>query len=67
MAGQTLEAQIKGGTAKIQGDPSLLAKLAATMVDFDPRFKIMHGTQAAGVSVAKANPYEAAPRQPVAE
>jgi alkyl sulfatase BDS1-like metallo-beta-lactamase superfamily hydrolase len=64
---KTLEAQIKDGTAKIQGDPSLLAKLAATMVDFDPRFEIMPGTQAAGVPVAKANPYEAVPRQPVAE
>ena len=48
-----------------QGDPSLLAKLAATMVDFDPRFEIMHGTQAAGVSVTKANPYEAISLKPL--
>ena len=64
---KTLDAQIKDGTAKIEGDPSLLAKLAATMVDFDPRFEIMPGTKAVGGQIAPTNPYEAVPRQPVAE
>jgi hypothetical protein len=46
MGVKTLEAQIKDGTAKTQGDISILAKLAATMVEFDPRFEIMPGTKA---------------------
>jgi Alkyl sulfatase C-terminal len=33
---KTLDAQIAGGTAKIHDDASVLAKLASTMVDFDP-------------------------------
>src|SRR5665647_190600 len=46
MAGaKTLEAQIADGTAKVQGDVGILQKLAATMVDFDPRFEIMPGTK----------------------
>ena len=46
MAGaKTLEAQIADGTAKVQGDVSILQKLAATMVDFDPRFELMPGTK----------------------
>ena len=46
MGAKTLEAQIKDGTAKVEGDGSILAKLAATMVDFDPRFEILPGTKA---------------------
>lgn len=33
------------GTAKLEGDVGLLMKLAATMVDFDPRFEILPGTK----------------------
>lgn len=44
MGAKTLDAQIADGTAKIEGDASVLAKLAATMVDFDPRFEILPGT-----------------------
>jgi len=36
------------------------------MVDFDPRFEIMPGTKTGGV-VAKEDPYESDPRQPIAE
>jgi hypothetical protein len=36
------------------------------MVDFDPRFEIMPGTKSRTV-VAKEDPYEADPRQPIAE
>ena len=45
MGAKTLEAQIADGTAKVQGDITVLAKLASTMVDFDPRFEVMTGTQ----------------------
>jgi alkyl sulfatase BDS1-like metallo-beta-lactamase superfamily hydrolase len=61
-----LEAQIADGTAKVEGDASVLKQLASTMVDFDPRFEIMPGTKAGGV-VAHEDPYEADPRQPIAE
>jgi hypothetical protein len=38
--------QIAEGTAKVDGDVSILKQLAFTMVDFDPRFEIMPGTKA---------------------
>jgi alkyl sulfatase BDS1-like metallo-beta-lactamase superfamily hydrolase len=63
---KTLDAQIADGTAKFQGDVSILKKLASTMVDFDPRFEIMPGTKAATV-IAKVDPYEAVPRHTIAE
>ena len=45
MAGaKSLDAQIADGTAKVEGDVSILGKLAATMVVFDPRFEILPGT-----------------------
>ena len=46
MGVKPIEQQIKDGTAKFEGDVSILAKLAATMVEFDPRFEIMPGTKA---------------------
>ena len=68
MAGQkTLEAQIAAGVARVQGDASLLQKLAATMVDFDPRFEILPGTKQKGTTVAHADAYQAVPRQTIAE
>ncbi len=68
MGAKTLDAQLADGTAKAEGDTSVLAKLAATMVDFDPRFEIMPGTKApAGTAVAHANPYQAVPEQVIAE
>ena len=67
MRATTLEAQIADGTAKVQGDASLLQQLAATMVDFDPRFEIMPGTKLRPDVVAHADPYEAVPRQTIAE
>ena len=63
---KTLETQIVDGTAKVQGDASILKQLASTMVDFDPRFEIMPGTKGRGV-VAQEDPYEADPRHPIAE
>ncbi len=55
---KTLEAQIADGTAKVEGDASILKKLGATMVNFDPRFEIMPGTVARS-ALAAENPYEA--------
>jgi alkyl sulfatase BDS1-like metallo-beta-lactamase superfamily hydrolase len=67
MAGaKTLEAQIGDGTAKVEGDARILKQLASTMVDFVPRFEIMPGTKSRTV-IAKEDPYEADPRQPIAE
>ncbi len=73
---KALDAQIADGTANVEGDPSILKKLAATMVDFDPRFEIMPGTKTrrpemtgyveSGIS-GTASPYEAVPRQTIAE
>lgn len=63
---KTLEAQIAEGTAKVEGDVTVLAKLGATMVDFDPRFEIMPGTKAL-TEVAQADPYQAVPERIIAE
>jgi len=63
---KTLEAQIAEGTAKVQGDASVLQKLASTMVDFDPRFEIMPGTKIRG-PIGHADAYAAVPRQTIAE
>lgn len=67
MGAKTLEAQINDGTAKVQGDSSVLTKLASTMVDFDPRFEIMPGTHPDRTKVLRHNPYEAVPGLPIAE
>ena len=63
---KTLESQIAEGTAKVEGDVTILGKLAATMVDFDPRFEIMPGTKAL-TEVAHADPYQAVPERIIAE
>lgn len=69
MGAKTLEAQIADGTAKVAGDPGVLGQLAATMVDFDPRFPILPGTGAgtAAKMVVHASPYEAVPEKIIAE
>jgi alkyl sulfatase BDS1-like metallo-beta-lactamase superfamily hydrolase len=47
MGGQTtLEALIGSGAATAEGDVAILGQLAGLMVEFDPRFEIMPGTQA---------------------
>lgn len=63
---EALDAQIADGTAKIDGDASVLRKLAATIVEFDPRFEISPGTKPTA-QVAQVDPYEAVPRQTIAE
>ena len=67
MGAKTLEAQLADGTAKVQGDVTILKQLASTLVDFDPRFEIMPGTKAKGAIVASAKDYEAAPGNPIPE
>ena len=66
MGKKTLEAQIADGTTKVDGDVTILKQLASTMADFDPRFEIMPGTKSRTI-VAHEDPYEADPRQPIAE
>jgi alkyl sulfatase BDS1-like metallo-beta-lactamase superfamily hydrolase len=66
MGAKTLEAQIADGTARVEGDVSILKKLAATMVEFDPRFEILPGTKLR-TQIADANPYEAVPGVPCPE
>jgi alkyl sulfatase BDS1-like metallo-beta-lactamase superfamily hydrolase len=63
---KSLEAQIKDGTAKVEGDVSILAKLASAMVDFDPRFEILPGTRGKE-EVIHANAYEAVPGKTIPE
>jgi len=58
MGVKKLEDQLKDGTAKAVGDVSILGKLAATMVEFDPRFEVMPGTKARTAKVA-TDAYEA--------
>ncbi len=45
MGARQLEEVIADGTATVAGDVTVLGKLAATMVTFDPRFPIMPGTK----------------------
>lgn len=67
MGTKTLEAQIADGTAKVEGDVSVLAKLASTMVDFDPRFEVLPGTRIGPLAALHANPYQAVPETIIAE
>jgi alkyl sulfatase BDS1-like metallo-beta-lactamase superfamily hydrolase len=60
LAGQTtLEGLIGGGAAKVQGDVSILTRLASLMVDFDPRFEVLPGTRATALQVAHSDAYKA--------
>ncbi|MBS0189244.1 MAG: MBL fold metallo-hydrolase [Planctomycetes bacterium] len=63
---KSFEDQIKSGSAQAQGDLSVLAKLASTMVEFDPRFEIMPGTHADSQE-SPAKPYYAEVGTPPAE
>ena len=67
MGAKELSAQIADGTARIEGDPAVLEKLASTMVDFDPRFPIMPGTRLRETDLEEHDPYEAVPGNPIPE
>jgi alkyl sulfatase BDS1-like metallo-beta-lactamase superfamily hydrolase len=57
MGAKTLMAMIQDGTAKVEGDPTILGKIGAAMVDFDPRFPIMPGTQLRASEIPDVDPY----------
>ena len=61
MGAKTLEALIGDGTAKVSGDISILGTLASLMVEFDPLFPVMPGTQrrAAAAGMEKGEELEA--------
>lgn len=67
MGRKSLEAQIADGTASVQGDVGVLTKLAALMVEFDPRFEVLPGTKFRPEQIAEAAPFEAVPAKPIAE
>ncbi len=64
---KTFEQQIAGGTAKATGDAGILKKIASIMVDFDPRFEILPGTQGRTAELNAANPFKAEIGKPIAE
>ena len=67
MGAKTLEAQIVDGTAKALGDVGVLGKLAALMVEFDPRFKVLPGTKFRPEQIATSEPFQAVPTKSIAE
>ncbi|WP_171188493.1 alkyl/aryl-sulfatase [Ruegeria sp. HKCCC2117] len=67
MGAVELEQQIADGTATIEGDPSVLAQLASTMVDFDPLFEILPGTSTGEAQVVASSAYEAVPGATIPE
>jgi len=51
--------QIANGAAQLEGDASVLQKLAATLVDFDPFFEVLPGTKGESTKIDR-NPFEQA-------
>lgn len=65
---KTIEAQIADGTARVQGDASILTRLATTLVAFDPLFEILPGTRARGAArPTLADAYQADPGRAAVE
>ncbi|AFL73396.1 alkyl/aryl-sulfatase [Thiocystis violascens] len=64
---KTLRAQVEAGTAEATGDIDILDKIAATMVDFDPRFEILPGTKAREAEGEPADPFKVEVGNPIAE
>lgn len=54
------------GLLKLDGDASILGKLAATMVDLDPRFQIMPGTRPRTAAIPKTAPFDVSPKTTIA-
>jgi alkyl sulfatase BDS1-like metallo-beta-lactamase superfamily hydrolase len=62
MAGaKTLIAQVEDGTAKVDGDPNVLKRLASTMVRFEVLFEILPGTKRKPVPDSDRNDFEVGP------
>lgn len=57
MGVKTLTAMIEDGTAQVQGDATILAKIGAALVTFDPRFPIMPGTKLRATETPETDPY----------
>ncbi|MBY0298211.1 MAG: hypothetical protein K2X71_19625 [Methylobacterium sp.] len=66
MGRKTLEVQIADGAARIDGDASVLQRLAATMVEFDPKFEVMPGSKQLAQR-EQVDPFEAVPRPSITE
>ena len=49
MGAKSLESQIADGTARAEGDTSIIGKLAATLAVFTPDFEFLPGTRRGGV------------------
>ncbi|MCT8162129.1 alkyl/aryl-sulfatase [Pseudoruegeria sp. SHC-113] len=60
MGVKPLEAHLAEGTATAEGDPSILMKLAAMLVDFTPTFEIFPGTRAPEEGAAAHDPFDGA-------
>ncbi len=60
------EATQYGHPTATGNERSVLQKLAATIVEFDPRFEITPGTKPVAER-EQIDPYEAVPRQAIAE
>ena len=60
MGVKTLEAQIADGTAKVEGDISVIGKLASMLAVFTADFEILPGTRAPAAPEAR-NAYEVGP------
>ena len=56
---KSFAASIEDGTAKAEGDLSVLAKIAETLVVFNPLFEVLPGT-AGPAGQVDLNPYEVA-------
>jgi alkyl sulfatase BDS1-like metallo-beta-lactamase superfamily hydrolase len=67
MGVKTLEEQITEGTCKVEGDVGILKKLGSMMVDFDPRFPVLPGTDGHDPATPDADDYEAVPGASIAE
>ncbi|MCP5518001.1 MAG: MBL fold metallo-hydrolase [Verrucomicrobiales bacterium] len=67
MGARELVDQIADGTCKAVGNLGVLKQLAATMVDFDPRFEIMPGTHPSRTQLLDSHAYEAVPGATIAE
>jgi alkyl sulfatase BDS1-like metallo-beta-lactamase superfamily hydrolase len=58
MGGKSLEAQLGDGTAKFQGDPTILKTLAGMMTDFTPTFEIFPGTLQKAPAPIEHDPFD---------
>ena len=58
MGVKTMEEMIDNGTAKIQGDKSVIEKLKSTLIHFELRFEILPGTVPVGDQQYNRNPFQ---------